>query len=63
VVNKSVFVLTLTVLYYFKAAFTIADPKRTKKTDNLTVCFALSGPAQVKAAHRTLMKLTLGRSR
>jgi len=46
-----------------QVAFTIADPKRTKKTDNLTVCFALSGPAQVKAAHRTLMKLTLGRSR
>jgi len=46
-----------------QAAFTIADPKSAKKTDNLTVCFALSGSAKVKAAHRKLMKLTLGRSR
>jgi len=36
------------------------DRKRAKKTDNLTVFFALSGSALVKAAHRTLMKLTPG---
>jgi len=39
-------------------AFTSADPKGTKKTDNLTVFFALLGSAQAKDARRTLMKLT-----
>jgi len=38
-----------------QAAFTRADPKSTKKTDNLTVFFALSGPAHTKAARRMLM--------
>ncbi len=37
-----------------------ADPERTKKTDNLTAFFALSGSALAKAAHRMLMKLTPG---
>jgi hypothetical protein len=41
-----------------QAAFTFADPKSVKKTDFLTVFCALSGSAHVKAAHRTLMKLT-----
>ncbi len=40
-----------------QAAFTLVDPKSRKKPDNLTV-FALSGYAPVKAANRTLMKLT-----
>ena len=45
------------------AAFTCADPKSAKKLLNLTVFFALLGSARVKAAHRTLVKLTPGHSR
>ncbi len=37
-----------------------ADPKSAKKTDNLTIFFALLGSARVKAAQRTLMKLIPG---
>jgi len=40
------------------AALTRQDPKSTKKTDDLTVLFVLSGSAHVKAAHKTLMKFT-----
>jgi len=36
------------------AAFTCADPKSVKKTDNLTVFFMLSGSALAKAARRML---------
>ncbi len=43
-----------------QAAFTQADPKRVKKTVNLSVFFTLSGSVRAKAAHRTLMKLTPG---
>ena len=41
-----------------RAAFTIADPKSTKKLLDLTVFFALLVSAGVKAARRMLMKLT-----
>jgi len=41
-----------------QASFTHTDHKSVKKTDNLTVSFALSEYARVKAARRTLMKLT-----
>jgi len=41
-----------------QAAFASTDPESIKKTDNLTVFFALSGSKQVKAAPRMLMKLT-----
>ncbi len=37
-----------------------ADPKSAKKTDNLTVFFALLGSAPVRAACRMLMKLAPG---
>ncbi len=40
------------------AAFTHANPKSAKMTDGLTVFFALLGSALVKAARKTLMKLT-----
>ncbi len=40
------------------AFFTRAIPKSAKKTDGSTVFFALLGSALVKAAHKTLMKLT-----
>ncbi len=43
-----------------RAAFLSADPESAKKTDNLTVFFVLLGSASVKAASRTLMKLTPG---
>jgi len=43
-----------------QATFTSADHKRAKKTDNLTVFFALLGSAFVKAVHRTLVILTPG---
>ncbi len=42
-----------------QAAFERTNPKSVKKTDNLTVFFALFGSASVKA-RRTLMKLTPG---
>ncbi len=35
-----------------------ADPKNAQKFDNLTVFFVLLGSARVKAARKTLMKLT-----
>jgi len=41
-------------------AFTRTDPESKKKTDNLTVFFALSGSALVKAACKWLVKLTPG---
>ena len=41
-----------------RAAFTGADPKSAIKLLNLTVFFALLGSARVKAACRTLVKLT-----
>ncbi len=45
---------------FLRADFVYADPKSTKKTNNLTVFFALSGSARVKAVSRMLMKLTPG---
>jgi len=36
------------------------DPEIAKKTNDLTVFFALSGSLRVKASHRALMKLTPG---
>ena len=41
-----------------RAAFTRADPQSAKKLLNLTVFFALLGSGRVKAACRTLVKLT-----
>jgi len=41
-----------------QAAFVKADPKSSKKTENLAVFFAHLGSARAKAACRTLMKLT-----
>ena len=35
-----------------------ADPENTNSCFELTVVFALLGPAQVKAARKMLMKLT-----
>ncbi len=43
-----------------RAAFACAYPKSTKNTAKSSVFFALSGYAVVKAASRTLMKLTPG---
>ena len=43
-----------------QAAFTCTDPISAKKTVKSSSFFALSGSASVKAAHRTLMKLTPG---
>jgi len=39
-------------------AFTLKDPKSAKKTDYLTVFFALLGSASVKASRKMLVKLT-----
>jgi len=41
-----------------RTAFMLVDPKSVKKIDNLTVFFTLLGSTSVKAACRTLMKLT-----
>jgi len=43
-----------------QSTFANSDPESTKKTDNLTVFFVLSGSVRIKAARRTLMKLTPG---
>ncbi len=43
-----------------QAAFTCADPKGTKKTDNLTLFFALSGSVHVKTVHKRWVKFTPG---
>ncbi len=40
-----------------QAAFTLTDPKSAKKTDNLTVFFALLGSSGAKAACKMLEKL------
>jgi len=42
------------------SSFFLKIPKVQKKTDNLTLFFALLGSLRVKAALRTLIKLTLG---
>jgi len=41
-----------------QAPFACTDPKSAKKTDNLTVFFALSKSVRIKADGRTLVKLT-----
>ena len=46
-----------------RAAFTLAHPKSAKKTVKSSSFFALLRPTSVKAAHRTLMKLTPRRCR
>jgi len=48
----------LNFINILRAAFARPDPERAKKTNNLTVYFALLGYACAKAAHRMLMKLT-----
>ncbi len=45
-----------------QAAFMRADPESIKKTNSLTVFFVLLGSASAKAAHRMLIKLTIGYS-
>jgi len=39
-------------------ASTCADPKSTKKTDNLTAFFELLGSVHIKALRKMLVKLT-----
>ena len=41
-------------------AFECADPKGAKKTDNLTVFFALLGSVCVKAENKMLVKFSPG---
>jgi len=41
-----------------RTAFTIADPKSVIKTIELSIIFTLLGSMSVKAAHKTLVKLT-----
>ncbi len=43
---------------FHQPAFAHADIDRAKNTDNFTVFLALLGSARVKAARRTLIKLT-----
>jgi len=57
--QKSVLALRVNFINVLQADFTLTDPIRAKKTDNLTVFFALLGSASVKAARRISMKLTL----
>ncbi len=49
----------LEVVNMFSAAFTRTDPKSAKKTDSLTVFFALLGSASVKGELNMLMKFNL----
>ncbi len=50
----------LNFINVLRTAFTLIDPKRVKKTDDLTVFFTLLGSTSVKAVPRTLMKLSPG---
>ncbi len=43
-----------------RTAFTDADPKSVKKTVNWSIFFILLGSRSVKAARKTLVKLTPG---
>jgi len=43
-----------------RAAFTLADSECAKRLSNCQCCLALLGPASVKAAHKTSVKLTPG---
>ncbi len=54
------FPLGVNFINIIQAAFARADPKSAKKTDNLTVFFAISGSTHAKAARRMLIKLTPG---
>jgi len=45
-----------------QAAFTLADPKSTKYTDDLAVLFSLFGSAALKAVHKMLVKLRKSKS-
>ncbi len=47
----------LSFINVLRTAFTLADPKRVKKTVKLSIFFTLLGSTGAKAAHRTLMKL------
>jgi hypothetical protein len=40
---------------FLRTAFTLADPERAKKTDNLTVFLPLLGSEHVKSARRLLI--------
>ncbi len=42
----------------FFAAYNCAYPKRVKKTDSLTIFFALLGSGHIKASCKLLVKLT-----
>ncbi len=46
------------IINVLRAAFTLIDPKCVKKIDKLTVILMHLGSAIVKAACRTLMKLS-----
>jgi len=52
--------LGVNFINFLRAAFVHADPKSTKKTNNLTFFFALLWSAWVNAAHRMLMKWAIG---
>jgi len=57
--TKSVFILLHGDDQHFtRSAFETEDHKSVKKTDNLTVFFALLGSVLVKAGCRMLMKFT-----
>jgi len=49
----------LNFINILRTAFTIADPKSVKKTVKLLIFFSLSGSTSVKAAGKTLVKLTV----
>jgi len=51
---KSTHVVNFTNI--LQAAFTLPDPKSAKKTDSLTVFFALLGSVCIKALCKMLMK-------
>ncbi len=51
--------LKVNFINILRAAYMCADPESAKKTDNLTVFFALLGSVCIKAARKMLEKLTL----
>jgi len=55
-----IILVTISSTLFYRQLLRTQIPKSTKKTDRLTVFFALLGSARIKDARKTLMILTPG---
>jgi len=64
IVCSTNFIIIIRILFHQqvdeRAAFMCADPKSVKRQSSHQCLFAILGSAQVKAAHKTLVKLNPG---